>query len=104
MRKIDLINSISNETGIPKVDVMVTLEAFFKEVKDSLEGGNNVYIRGFGSFITKKRAKKIGRNIKENASVEIPAHYIPAFKPAKIFTERVKNSPKLQLLLQEDAN
>ncbi len=102
MRKIDLINSISNDTGIPKVDVMVTLEAFFKEVKDSLEEGNNVYIRGFGSFITKKRARKIGRNIKQNESVEIPAHYIPAFKPAKIFVERVKNSPQLQLLLNED--
>ncbi|MCL4125709.1 UNVERIFIED_CONTAM: hypothetical protein GTU68_036495 [Idotea baltica] len=80
---------------------MVTLEAFFKEVKDNLEGGNNVYIRGFGSFITKRRAKKVGRNIKENAAVEIPAHYIPAFKPSKVFTERVKNSPQLQLLLQE---
>lgn len=102
MRKIDLINSISNDTGIPKVDVMVTLEAFFKEVKDSLEGGNNVYIRGFGSFITKKRAKKIGRNIKENESVEIPAHYIPAFKPAKVFVERIKHSPQLQVLLQEE--
>lgn len=104
MRKIDLINTISNDTGIPKVDVMVTLEAFFKEVKDSLERGDNVYVRGFGSFITKKRARKIGRNIQENESVEIPAHYIPAFKPARIFVDRVKNSNALQALLLEEEN
>ena len=65
MRKADLVNQISEKTGIPKVDVLVTLETMFKEVKDTLAGGENIYIRGFGSFITKKRAAKIGRNIKK---------------------------------------
>ncbi len=92
MRKADLIARIAEKTGVPKVDVLVSLEAFFKEVKESLAGGENVYIRGFGSFITKKRAKKIGRNIKKNIAIEIPEHHIPAFKPAKIFVENVKNS------------
>ncbi len=64
MRKADLVNQISEKTGIPKVDVLVTLETMFKEVKDTLSAGENIYIRGFGSFITKKRAAKIGRNIK----------------------------------------
>lgn len=91
MRKADLVNTISEKTGVPKVDVLVTLEMFFKEVKNSLSDGENVYIRGFGSFIVKKRAKKIGRHIKKNEAIEIPEHYIPAFKPAKIFVEQVKN-------------
>ncbi len=90
MRKADLINSISESTGIPKVDVLVTLEAFFKEVKDNLGQGEHIYIRGFGSFITKKRAAKIGRNIKKNVAVHIPEHYIPAFKPSKEFVAEVK--------------
>jgi DNA-binding protein HU-beta len=91
MRKADLISEISDKTGIPKVDVMVTLETMFKEIKLSLIAGENIYIRGFGSFITKKRAAKIGRNIKKNIAVEIPEHYIPAFKPAKEFVQEVKN-------------
>ena len=91
MRKADLINQISDKTGIPKVDVMVTLETMFKEIKQSLIAGENIYIRGFGSFITKKRAAKIGRNIKKNIAVDIPEHYIPAFKPAKEFVQEVKN-------------
>jgi DNA-binding protein HU-beta len=91
MRKSDLINNISDKTGIPKVDVLVTLETMFKEVKESLANGKNIYIRGFGSFITKKRAAKIGRNIKKNTAVEIPEHYIPAFKPAKEFMIDVKS-------------
>lgn len=90
MRKADLVNKISEKTGIPKVDVLVTLETMFKEVKDTLAGGENIYVRGFGSFITKKRAAKIGRNIKKNIAVHIPEHYIPAFKPAKEFVAEVK--------------
>ena len=92
MRKADLVAAISEKTGVPKVDVLVSLETFFKEVKDSLAGGENVYVRGFGSFIIKKRAKKIGRHIKNNVAIEIPEHYIPAFKPAKIFVEQVKEN------------
>ncbi|MEM6319809.1 MAG: HU family DNA-binding protein, partial [Bacteroidota bacterium] len=72
MRKADLVTAISEKTGIAKVDVLVTLESFFKEVKDNLTEGENVYIRGFGSFIVKKRAKKIGRHIKKNVAIEIP--------------------------------
>ena len=95
MRKADIIANISEKTGIAKVDVLVTLEAFFKEVQISLNDGENVYIRGFGSFIVKKRAKKIGRNIKKNIAIEIPEHYIPAFKPAKVFMEQVRNNSKI---------
>ena len=91
MRKADLVANISDKTGIAKVDVLVSLESFFKEVKGSLADGENVYIRGFGSFVVKKRAKKIGRHIKENKAIEIPEHFIPAFKPAKIFVEQVKD-------------
>lgn len=94
MRKADLIAEIADKTGIAKVDVLVTLEAFFKEVKDTLAEGENVYIRGFGSFVTKKRAKKIGRNIKKNVAIEIPEHYIPAFKPSKVFVDMVKENGK----------
>ncbi len=102
MRKADLVASISEKTGIAKVDVLVSLESFFKEVKGSLAEGENVYIRGFGSFVVKKRAKKIGRHIKENKAMEIPEHFIPAFKPAKIFVEQVKD--KVTQLPNEENN
>lgn len=92
MRKADLVSNISDKTGVPKVDVLVALEMFFKEVKDSLAEGENVYIRGFGSFVIKKRAKKIGRHIKQNKAIEIPEHFIPSFKPAKVFVEQVKTN------------
>ena len=100
MRKADLVTAISEKTGVPKVDVLVTLEAFFKEVKGSLTDGENVYIRGFGSFIIKKRAKKIGRHIKQNKAIVIPEHFIPAFKPAKVFVEQVKD--KVNALPKEE--
>ncbi len=90
MRKADLVNAISEKTGVAKVDVLVALEELFKEIKSTMQSGENVYIRGFGSFVIKKRAKKVGRNIKKGKSIEIPEHYIPSFKPAKIFTEAVK--------------
>lgn len=92
MRKADLVNAISEKTGVAKVDVLVALETFFKEVKGSLVGGENVYIRGFGSFVIKRRAKKIGRHIKRNEAIEIPEHFIPSFKPAKVFVDQVKNN------------
>lgn len=92
MRKSDLVAAISEKTGVPKVDVLVALESFFSEVKDSLSGGENVYIRGFGSFVIKRRAQKVGRHIKKNKSIVIPEHYIPSFKPAKIFVEQVKEN------------
>jgi DNA-binding protein HU-beta len=96
MRKADLINKISDKTGIPKVDVLVTLETMFKEIKFNLSEGENIYIRGFGSFIIKKRAAKIGRNIKKNVAVAIPEHFIPAFKPAKEFVQDIKSSAKIK--------
>ncbi len=101
MRKADLVNKIADKTGIAKVDVLVTLEAFFKEVKESLADGENVYVRGFGSFIVKRRAKKIGRHIKKNQAIEIPEHFIPAFKPAKIFTEQVKTNVTNATILKD---
>lgn len=95
MRKADVVAAISEKTGIPKVDVLVTLESFFKEVKENLANSEPVYIRGFGSFIVKKRAAKIGRNIKRNVAVEIPEHFIPAFKPAKEFVSLVKENAQV---------
>ncbi len=92
MRKADLITKISDKTGIAKVDVLVTLESFFKEIKESLKQGENIYVRGFGSFIVKKRRQKIGRNIKKNEAIIIPEHFIPAFKPAKTFMDKVKSA------------
>ena len=90
MTKADIVTSISDQLGIDKTDVQATVESFMKEIKDSLEGGENVYLRGFGSFIIKTRAEKTGRNISKNTAVKIPAHNTPAFKPAKIFTNSVK--------------
>ena len=92
MRKADLVNAISEKTGVAKVDVLVSLEELFKEIKTTMQSGENVYIRGFGSFVIKKRAKKVGRNIKKGKSIEIPEHFIPSFKPAKIFMEQVKKN------------
>ena len=96
MRKSDLINNISDKTGIPKVDVLVTVESLIKEIKGNIAKGENIYIRGFGSFITKKRAAKIGRNIKKNVAVHIPEHFIPAFKPSKEFVNEVKQMQTAQ--------
>ena len=92
MRKADLVSIISEKTGVAKVDVLVSLETFFTEVKETLGSGENVYVRGFGSFIIKTRAKKIGRHIKKNKAIEIPEHYIPSFKPAKVFVDQVKTN------------
>ncbi len=92
MTKADIVNEIAEKTGIEKMEVQTTVEAFMRSVKVSLTGGENVYLRGFGSFIVKKRAEKIGRNISKNTTVVIPAHNIPAFKPAKTFAEKVKKT------------
>jgi DNA-binding protein HU-beta len=91
MTKADIVNEISIKTGIEKIAVQTAIEAFMNEVKDSMSNGNNVYLRGFGSFVIKKRAEKTGRNITKNTTLIIPAHNIPAFKPAKSFANRVKN-------------
>lgn len=90
MTKADIVSKISGKTGIERADVLATVETFMSEVKNSLESGENVYLRGFGSFIVKTRAEKTGRNISKNTTIKIPAHNIPAFKPAKVFMEGVK--------------
>lgn len=94
MTKADIINEISKNTGIEKIAVQKTVEAFMTTVKSSISNGDNVYLRGFGSFIIKKRAEKTGRNISKNETIIIPAHYIPAFKPAKSFVNEVKEKVK----------
>ena len=90
MTKADIVNSIADKSGIEKVDVLNVVEAFMSTVRGSLEKGENVYLRGFGSYIVKTRAEKTGRNILKNQAIIISAHNIPAFKPAKSFVERVK--------------
>lgn len=90
MTKADIVNQISKETGIDKVTVLKTVEAFMESVKGSLSAGSNVYLRGFGSFILKKRAPKTARNISKNTTIIIPEHNIPAFKPAKTFSNSVR--------------
>ena len=92
MTKADLVAKISDKLGIEKGDVQATVETFMEEVKTSLESGDNVYLRGFGSFIIKTRAEKTGRNISKNTTIKIPAHNIPSFKPAKVFLEGVKSN------------
>lgn len=90
MTKADLVNTISNKLGTEKNDTQRIIEAFMQEIRTSMYNGDNVYLRGFGSFIIKTRAAKTGRNISKNTAIEIPAHNIPAFKPSKSFTEKVK--------------
>ena len=95
MTKADVINEIAERTGLEKTDVTATVESFFTVVKDSLADGENIYVRGFGSFINKKRAKKIARNISKNTAIVIDEHYIPSFKPSKMFVEKIKTSDKV---------
>ena len=90
MTKADILNEISQKTGIDKTTVLKTVEAFMTSVKDSLAQGEPVYLRGFGSFILKKRAQKTARNISLNTTIIIPEHNIPAFKPAKTFMQEIK--------------
>jgi len=95
MTKADIVNEIADKTGVEKIVVQTTVEAFMKSIRASMTDGKNVYLRGFGTFVVKKRAEKIGRNISKNTIVVIPAHFIPAFKPAKTFSERVKKNVKV---------
>lgn len=96
MTKADIVARIAEETGLERVEVLKTVEAFMNNVKGSLSNGQNVYLRGFGSFIVKERAEKTGRNISKNESIIIPAHNVPAFKPAKTFVEDVKSNVKVE--------
>lgn len=90
MTKADIVSEIAKSTGVEKVQVQAIVEAFMESIKTSLTQKNNVYLRGFGSFIVKKRAKKVARNISKNTTIAIPEHNIPAFKPAKSFAAKVK--------------
>jgi len=94
MTKADIVSEISDQTGIEKLQVQHTVEAFMVSVKSALAKGDNVYLKGFGSFIVKKRAQKTGRIISKNTTIVIPAHSVPAFKPAKTFIGKVKKSVK----------
>lgn len=95
MTKAEVVNEIAEKTGVEKVAVQAAVETFMKVIKNSLTKGDNVYLRGFGSFVVKRRAEKTGRNISKNTTVIIPAHNVPAFKPAKTFVERVKKNVKV---------
>ncbi|MFN7312696.1 MAG: HU family DNA-binding protein [Bacteroidota bacterium] len=92
MTKAEIIAEIATKTGIEKAQVQEAVESFFKVVRNSMIEGKNVYFRGFGSFVIKKRAKKIARNISKNTAMVIDEHYIPSFKPAKTFVDKVKKS------------
>ena len=96
MTKAEIVSKISDKLGLDRNDVQLTVENFMDEVISSLESGQNVYLRGFGSFIIKTRAEKTGRNISKNTTIKIPAHNIPAFKPAKVFVEGVKVKVKVK--------
>ena len=92
MTKADIVNEISKSTGVEKAQVQQIVEAFMESIKDAMIADNNVYLRGFGSFIIKQRAQKVARNISKNTTMTIPAHKIPAFKPAKSFAGKVKGN------------
>ncbi len=92
MTKADLVTEISKSTGVEKTQVQNIIESFMDNIKDSMCSGSNVYLRGFGSFIIKERAAKVARNISKNTTITIPAHNIPAFKPAKSFACKVKGT------------
>jgi len=94
MTKADVVTEIVQETGLDKNEALKAIEAFMTSIKNSLTNGQNVYLRGFGSFIVKERAEKTGRNISKNTTIIIPAHNIPSFKPAKTFVEEVKTKVK----------
>lgn len=101
MTKADVINQIADKTGIDKADVTASVEAFFSIIKNSMSSGHNIYVRGFGSFVNKKRKKKIARNISRNTAIVIDEHYIPSFKPAKVFINKIKNSDKVKQLAEK---
>ena len=95
MTKADVISEIADQTGIDKSDVSTTMEAFFSVVKNSMSEGKNIYVRGFGSFVNKKRARKVARNISKNTAIIIDEHYVPSFKPSKVFIDKIKGSSKV---------
>jgi len=91
MTKAEIVSNISDKLGVEKNDAQAIVNHFMNEVRGALESGENVYLRGFGSFVVKTRKAKKGRNISKNVTIDIPAHNIPSFKPAKVFLEQVKS-------------
>ena len=89
MTKADIIAEIVASTGVAKKDVAVTIEAFMNVIRDNMVDGENIYLRGFGTFVVKKRAEKTARNISKNTTITIPAHNFPGFEPAKSFLQRM---------------
>jgi len=96
MTKAEVITEIAEKTGIEKAEVTTIIESFFSVVKSSMAEGNNIYVRGFGSFINKKKARKIARNISKNTAVIIEEHYAPKFKPSPEFIEIIRKSTKVK--------
>ena len=94
MTKAEIVSKISEKTGVEKVTTLAVVEVFMAEVKVSVSSNQSVFLRGFGTFKPKKRAEKTGRNISKNTTIIIPAHHIPAFKPAKVFVKQVKENVK----------
>lgn len=90
MTKADIVNEISRSTGLEKAAVLEIVEKFMEVVKGNMADGNNVYLRGFGSFIIKTRKEKTARNISKNTAIKIPEHKIPAFKPSRVFMDKIK--------------
>jgi|TARA_B100001057_G_scaffold463592_1_gene517700 DNA-binding protein HU-beta len=95
VRKAEIIAKVSSQTGVDRSDVQEVVEATLITIKESLKNGDSIYIRGFGTFSNKKRAKKIARNISTNTAIILDAHYVPSFKPSKIFIESVKENNKI---------
>ena len=91
MTKAEIVNEISRTTGLEKAAVLATVEKFMEVVRDSMAEGNNIYLRGFGSFVVKTRKEKTARNISRNTTIKIPEHLVPTFKPSKVFMEQVKD-------------
>ncbi len=96
MTKAEIVNEIVTKTGIEKEVVSATVEAIMHTIKAEMSKGENIYLRGFGTFLLKKRAEKMGRNITRNTAVKISAHMIPAFKPAREFMSEVKTKVRVK--------
>ncbi len=90
MTKADIVSEISKNTGIDKATVLTSVEAFMETVMNSMKGGNNVYLRGFGSFVVKKRAAKAARDIQNDTTIIIPERFVPTFKPSQQFADELK--------------
>jgi len=92
MTKADIVNAIAKSTGIEKASILAVVESFMEEVMNSMNSGENVYLRGFGSFVVKKRAAKAARHIKNETTIIIPERYVPTFKPSQYFSEKLREN------------